>query len=90
MEHTIKFKEKAIENSKIDLEKRNKEIDNLTKITNSNQKDAEELIAKIKLLEIKLSEIKSTPKVLERIKEVMLIKGFISEKEVDGIFKEFN
>jgi len=89
MEHAIKFKVKAIENSKIDLEKRNKEIDNLTKITKSNQKEAEELIGKIRSLETKLSEIKSTPKVLERIKEILNVKGFLSDREFSEIFKEF-
>lgn len=90
MEHNIKFKEKAIENSKSDLEERKKEIDNLTEIAKLNQKETKELIDKIKSLEIKLSEIKSTPKVLERIKEMMAHKGFLSDKELVDIVKEFN
>ncbi len=90
MEHNIRFKEKTIENSKSDLEERKKEIDNLTEIAKLNQKETKELIDKIKSLEIKLSAIKSTPKVLERIKETMAHKGFITDREIEKIFKEFN
>lgn len=89
MEQTNKFKEKAIDNYKSDLEKRKKEIDNLNEINKQNQKETDELIGKIKTLEVKLSEVISTPKVLERIKEMMVHKGFLSDRELDNIFKEF-
>ena len=90
MEQAIKFKEKVIENHKDDLEKRKKEIDILNEVVKLNQKETDELIDKIKSHETKLSEIRSTPKVLERIKEVMAHKGFLSDRELDDIFKEFD
>jgi exonuclease SbcC len=90
MEQTLKFKEKAIENHKKDLEKRKKDIDILNEVVKLNQKETDELIGKIKSLEAKLSEVRSTPKVLERIKEMMVHKGFLSDRELDDIFKEFD
>ena len=89
MVQTIKFKEKAIENHKNDLEKRKKEIDKLNKLVKLNQNETDEFIDKIKALEVKLFKIKSTPKVIERIKEMMVHKGFLSDKELEAIFKEF-
>jgi len=89
MVQTIKFKEKAIENHKSDLEKRKKEIDKLNKLVKLNQNETDEFIDKIKALEVKLLKIKSTPKVLERIKEILKIKGFLSDREFDEVIKEF-
>jgi hypothetical protein len=47
------------------------------------------LIEKIKSLETQLSEVKASPIILERIREVMMHKGFLTDKELDLIFKEF-
>ena len=89
MVQTIKFKEKAIENHKNDLEKRKKEIDKLNELVKLNQNETDEFIDKIKSLEAKLLKVKSTPKVLERIKEILKIKGFLSDREFDEVIKEF-
>lgn len=89
MEQTLKFKEKAIENHKDDLERRKKEIDKINEVVKLNQKESGELIDKIKSLEAKLSEIKAAPKVIERIKEMINHKGFLSDRELFEIFKEF-
>ncbi len=67
-----------------------REIDNLNENIKANQIESEELINKINSLEIKLAEVRSTPKVLERIKEMMRIKGFLSDRELDKIYAEFN
>jgi len=89
MEQNLKFKEKAIENHKNDLERRKKEFDKLNEVVKLNQKDSDVLIEKIKSLEVKLSEIKASPKVLERIKEILSVKGFLSDRELSDLEKEF-
>ena len=71
------------------LVQRKKEIDNLNEIIKENQKDTEELIKKINSLESKLTEVRASPKILERIRDTMVHKGFISDRELDNIFREF-
>ena len=90
MEQTIKFKDKDIENYKEDLAKMKREIDNLNENIKANQIESDELKNKINSLENKLAEIISTPKVLERIKDKMLTKGFLSDQELNKICAEFN
>jgi len=89
MEQKLKFKDKEIENNKTDMEKRKNEIDILNGKVKANREETEELIEKIKTLETQLSEVKASPIILERIREVMMHKGFLTDKELDLIFKEF-
>ena len=89
MAQSIKFKDKQIENNKEDLVKRKEEIDALNENNKTTQRETEELIKKIKSLESKLTEVRSSPKILERIRDTMVHKGFISDRELDNIFKEF-
>ncbi|NVM18149.1 MAG: hypothetical protein HWN80_10565 [Candidatus Lokiarchaeota archaeon] len=89
MEQSIKFKDKQIENSKEEIIKRKKEIDILTENNKANQKETEELIKKLNSLESKLTEVRTSPKILERIRETLVHKGFITDREIDNIFKEF-
>jgi len=89
MEQNIKFKDRAIENHKEDLAKVKKEIDNLNGTIKAKQIESEELINKINSLENKLTEVRSSPKILDRIRDTMVHKGFLSDRELDKIFKEF-
>ena len=65
------------------------EIDKLNENIKMNQMETEELIKKINSLESKLNEAESSPKILESIRDLMVHKGFISDRELDNIFKEF-
>ncbi len=89
MEQKLKFKDKEIENHKTDMEKRKNEIDILNGKIKENREETEELIKKIKSLETQLSEVKASPIILERIRDLMMHKGFLTDKELDLIFKEF-
>ena len=89
MEQKLKFQDKQIENHKTDMEKRKNEIDILNGKVKENREETEELIKKIKLLENQLSEVKASPIILERIRDVMMHKGFLADRELDLIFKEF-
>ena len=89
MEQSIKFKDRAIENHKEDMAKIKREIDNLNENIKAKQIESEELINKINSLENKLTEVKASPKILVRIREILHIKGFLSDRELDKIFKEF-
>jgi len=89
MEQSIKFKDRAIENHKEDMANIKREIDNLNENIKANQIESEELINKINSLENKLTEVKASPKILDRIREILHIKGFLSDRELDKIFKEF-
>jgi len=89
MEQSIKFKDRTIENYKEDSVKRRKEIDNLNEIIKENQIDTEELIKKMTSLESKLTEMRASPKILEKIRDTMVHKGFITDRELENIFKEF-
>jgi len=89
MEQKVKFKDKEIENYKTDLEKRKKEIYILNGKNKEDREETEELIKKIKSLETQLSEVKASPIILERIRDVMIHKGFLADRELDLIFKEF-
>jgi len=89
MGQKVKFKDKEIENYKTDLEKRKKEIYILNGKNKEDREETEELIKKIKSLETQLSEVKASPIILERIRDVMIHKGFLADRELDLIFKEF-
>jgi len=89
MEQSIKFKDRAIENHKEDMAKIKSEINKLNENIKANQVESEEFINKIKLLESKLTEVRVSPKILERIRDTMVHKGFLSDRELDNIFKEF-
>ena len=89
MEQKLTFKDKEIENHKTDMEKRKNEINILNGKIKENREETEELIKKIKSLETQLSEVKASPIILERIRDVMRHKGFLTDKELDLIFKEF-
>jgi len=89
MEQSMKFKDKQIENSKEEMLEKKKEIENLNENIKIKQKETEELIKKINSLESRLTEVKATPKILDRIRDTMVHKGFISDRELDNIFKEF-
>jgi chromosome segregation ATPase len=89
MEQNIKFKDKELENKKEDLVHTKKEIDNLNEKIKMNQMETEELIKKINSLESKVKEVESSPKILDSIRDLMVHKGFITDREIDNIFKEF-
>lgn len=89
MEQSLKFKDKQIENSKEDMVIRKNEIEKLNENIKTNQNETEELISKINSLESKLTEVRASPKILERIRDTMVHKGFITDREMDNIFKEF-
>jgi len=89
MEQNLNFKDKEIENHKTDMEKRKNEIDILNGKIKENREETEEFIKKIKSLETQLSEVKASPIILERIREVMRHKGFLADRELELIFKEF-
>jgi len=71
LEHNLASKNKAIKKHKEDLLKNNQEIDLLKKKSDE-----------ISTLESKLTKLENTPNVLDRIKEVMLHKGFLSDQEL--------
>jgi len=71
------------------MEKRKNEIDILNDKIKENQEETDELIKKIKSIETQLSEVKASPIILERIRDLMMHKGFLTDKELDMIFKEF-
>ncbi len=89
MEQKLKFKDKEIENNKTDMEKRKNEVDILNGKIKENREETEELIKKIKSLETQLLEVKASPIILERIRDTMMHKGFLSDRELSEIFKEF-
>jgi hypothetical protein len=89
MEQSIKFKDKEIENKKEDLVLAKKDIDNLNEKNKTNQIETEELIKKKNSLESKLKEVELSPQILDSIRDLMVHKGFISDRELENIFKEF-
>jgi chromosome segregation ATPase len=89
MEQKLKFKDKEIENNKTDMKNRKIEIDILNGKIKENREETEEFIKKIKSLETQLSEVKASPIILERIREVMMHKGFLSDREFEKIYAEF-
>ncbi len=89
MEQSIKFKDRTIENHKEDMVKVKRELDNLNGNIKAKQIESEELINKINSLESKLTEVKASPKILDRIRDTMVHKGFLSDRELNKIFKEF-
>ncbi len=89
LEQKIIFKEKIINNHKDDLEKREKEFKDLREKSSRNLHETEELVKKIETLERQLKEVESSPKILEKIREKMVHKGFLSDKELEQIIDEF-
>ena len=53
------------------------------------QDEASQLSHKITEMEKDLNQIENSPKILKKIKEQLLIKGFISDKEITDIEKDF-
>ena len=51
-------------------------------------KEREAVELKVKSLEDYIEEGKGAPQVIERIKEVLSVKGFLSDKELDDILTE--
>jgi chromosome segregation ATPase len=68
----LNSKEAEIIRAKNDIEAKNKEI--------------EAIGLKVKSLEDYIEEAKGAPQVIERIREVMAVKGFLSDKELEDIF----
>ena len=56
--------------------------------TDLKHREVEALNLKIKSLEDYIEEAKGAPQVLEEIKDVMIHKGFLSDKELDDILEK--
>ena len=52
----------------------------------AKNKEIEAMGLKIKSLEGYIEEAKGAPQVIEKIREVMSVKGFLSDKELEEIF----
>lgn len=89
MEQAVRFKDKMIETQRDDLRKRNGEIDRLKDQIAINQNENDKFIEKIKSLERQLAEVESAPEILEKIRESMMHKGFLSDKEFEKIMAVF-
>ncbi|MFW9946828.1 MAG: hypothetical protein ACFFDX_08370 [Candidatus Odinarchaeota archaeon] len=89
MEQSIRFKNKMIETQKEELQKKNGEIDRLRDQIALNQNENKMFIEKIKSFERQLSEVESAPEILKKIREAMMHKGFLSDKEFEKIIEAF-
>lgn len=90
LKQNLIFKDKTIETYKEDLKNRNQEIDHLKNMNEEHIKEKERLTEKIRILEIKMTKMESTPNILDKIKEAMLLKGFLSDQELYDIEEELN
>ncbi len=88
-DNKVKEKDKEIEN----LKNKNEEIENFKKKLKESEayielkvKAVNNLHDNIKVLEDKLAEAEKIPKILEKIKNSVKLKGFLSEKELDDLF----
>lgn len=90
LKQNLIFKDKTIETYKEDLKNRNQEIDHLKNRNEEHIKEKERLTEKIRILEIKMTKMESTPNILDKIKEAMLHKGFLSDQELYDIEEELN
>ena len=84
----IQEKDREIEN----LRNENKEFESLKKKLKESEsylevkiKGVNKLHDDIKILEEKLAKTEKAPKILEKIKESMKLKGFISDRELDDL-----
>ena len=71
------------------MQKRDKEIAELKEQLTINHNDSNELVKKIESLERQINEVESAPEILEKIREKMVHKGFLSDKELEQILEEF-
>ena len=85
----ISFKEKTIENQKKELFQKEEELNSVKDKFKGAEEQNLQLNRKIADLEKDLAEIEGAPEILKKIKEKMLIKGFISDKEIIEIEKKF-
>ena len=85
----LSFKDKTIENQKKELFQKEEDLKSAGARLQMVQDQNSQLNSKIANLEKDLSEIEGAPEILKNIKEKMLIKGFISDKEIIEIEKNF-
>ena len=79
-----------IESNKRELENTLTENASLNDKLKINEEESKSLTDKVKSLETKLTEVKSSSQILEKIRDMMVHKGFLSDKELDNILKEFD
>ena len=87
-DNIVQEKDKEIEN----LKNENKEVESLKKKLKESEsylevkiKGVNKLHDDIKVLEDKLAEAEKAPKILEKIKGSMKLKGFLSDRELDDL-----
>ena len=85
----VGFKDNTIENQKREINQKVEEIGVMKSKLKTAQDETSQLSHKITEMEKDLTQIENSPKILKRIKEQMLIKGFISDKEITDIEKDF-
>jgi len=83
------FKSKAVETHKKEVGEKMEEFSSMKVKLNISQQETQQLVEKIKKLEKKLSEIEGSPRILNKINEMMVHKGFLSDRELSDIKKEF-
>ena len=92
LQQTISDKYIEIESLKNDLnqiiQEKEDEVAKGKNETDVKHREVEALNLKIKSLEDYIEEAKGAPQVLEEIKDVMVHKGFLSDKELDDILEK--
>ncbi|MFX1409849.1 MAG: hypothetical protein ACFFA6_05830 [Promethearchaeota archaeon] len=90
----LEQKNNELEGLKKDLQKsisdKYVEVETLKDEKDKKVIEIEELNNKIKTLEETISEAKGAPQLMEEIKEIMMHKGFLSDKEFEDLLERLN
>lgn len=90
LEQKLSYKESKIKTYKEDLINKNQEFHIIKNKFEENIKEKEDLTQRIRILGLKMVKIESMPNILEKVKEVMLHKGFLSDQELYDIEEELH
>ncbi len=89
LDQQLIFKSKSVETHKKEVDEKMEEFSSMKGKLNISQQETQQLVDKVKILEKKLSEIEGSPRILNKINEMMVHKGFLSDRELSDIKKEF-
>lgn len=81
-------KDEEIQNLKIEITDRDKEIELLKEEINNQINKTNVEIKKFSAFEVQLSEANTASIILDKIKELVIVKGFLSDKEFEYLIKE--
>ncbi|MFX1551138.1 MAG: hypothetical protein ACFFB9_12330, partial [Promethearchaeota archaeon] len=81
-------KDKEIQDLKITINHKDEEIDNLKCKLEEEKKFTDNQIKKFQDFEIQVSKAVLSTQVIEKIKKLMELKGFLSDKELESFLNE--